>query len=202
MSARNADSAAGPGVCSDNHCYGQHDDTDVQVLIEGMTMTVKLLAAGAVAVAAIGGTAGVVTSTGPVASQVQPVVFGVPLPLDPPPAADLPTAGDLSSLLTNLTNPGVSYHNKTGLVQGGISDADGRNADHQLRDAYRDGKFPLSFDVSNIQQAGPNAASAEVAITGPKYPAPLTQHLAFADQGGWTVQHDSALALMQAISAS
>jgi hypothetical protein len=164
-------------------------------------MTAKLLTAGALAVAAIGATAGVVTSTVPVASQVQPVVFSVPLPLDPPPAADVPTAGDVSSLLTNLTNPGVSYHNKTGLVAGGISDSDGRNVDHQLRQAYEAGKFPLAFDVSNVQQAGPNAASADVNVTGPKLAAPLTQHMAFANQGGWTVQHDSALALIQAISA-
>ncbi|WP_370328609.1 hypothetical protein [Candidatus Mycobacterium methanotrophicum] len=161
-------------------------------------MTVKLLACGALAVAAIGATAGVATSTGPVVSQVQPVVFAVPLPLDSPPAPDLPTAGDLSSLCTNLTNPGVSYHSKTGLVAGGINDAQGRDADHKLRDAFRAGNFPESFDVTNIQPAGPNQATADVAISGPKFPAPVRQNLTFVNQGGWAISPQSAQALVQA----
>lgn len=164
-------------------------------------MTIKLLATGMAAAAAIGAVAAGATSTGPVALQVKPAVFGAPLPMDPPPGADLPTAGDVSSLLTNFTNPGVSYHSKKGLVDT-FSDDEGRTADHQLRQAYEAGKFPLAFDVSNIQPAGPNAATADVNITGPKNPAPITQHMAFVDQGGWKVQHDSAVALMQAISAS
>jgi hypothetical protein len=172
-------------------------------------MTAKLLATGAAAVAAIGAAAAAVTFTAsgvssahPAALQVQTVAMGAPLPIDPPPAADLPTDGDLSSLLTNLTNPGVSYKNKTGLVEGGISPNDGRGADHDLREAYQAGKFPLAFDVSNIQPAGPNAATADVAITGPKHPAPVTQNYRFVEQGGWMMSHDSAMALLQAISAS
>jgi len=168
-------------------------------------MTVKSLATGVAAVATIGAAAAGVTSIAagstsihPVALPVQPVVLGAPLPIFPPPAADLPTAGDLSSLLTNLTNPGVSYHSKTGLVAGGISDDEGRDADHKLRQADHDGKFPQSYDVTNIQPAGPNGATADVAISGPKFPAPITQHLAFVQQGGWVLQHDSALALLQA----
>ena len=137
-------------------------------------MTVKMLATGAAAVAAIGAAAAGVTSFASgntSALQVQPVALGVPFAQDPPPAPDLPTAGDLSSLCTNLTNPGVSYHSKTGLVAGGINDNDGRDADHKLRDAFRNGNFPESFDVTNIQPAGPNAATADVAISGPKLPA-------------------------------
>lgn len=171
-------------------------------------MSVKLLFTGAAAVAAIGAaaagaTAVAYTSSGSApASDVQPVAVSVPLPLDPPPAANLPTDGELSSLLTNLTNPGVSYRDKTGLVEGGISGDEGRNADRNLRDAYRNGKFPLSFDVSNIQEAGPNAATADVAMGGPKLAAPVTQNYRFVNQGGWVVSHDSAMALMQAISSS
>jgi len=171
-------------------------------------MTVKLLVTGVAAVAAVGAAAAGVTAvayssfgTSPV-STVQPVALSVPLPLDPPPAPNLPNDGELSSLLTNLTNPGVSYHDKTGLVEGGISGEEGRNADHTLRDAYRDGKFPLAFDVSNIQAAGPNAATADVATSGPKLPAPVTQNYRFVNQGGWVVSHDSAMALMQTISSS
>ena len=164
-------------------------------------MTVKMLATGAAAVAAIGAAAAGLTSFAPgnaTALQVQPVALGVPFAQDPPPAPNLPTAGDLSSLCTNLTNPGVSYHSKTGLVAGGISDEEGRDADHKLRDAFRAGNFPESFDVTNIQPAGPNAASADVAISGPKFPTPVTQNLTFVNQGGWAVSPQSAQALVQA----
>lgn len=171
-------------------------------------MTVKLLATGVAAVAAIGAAAAGLTLTAASSSDraVQPLGLGVPFAQDPPPppppgAPDLPSAGDLSSLCTNLTNPGVSYHSKTGLVAGGLSDNDGRAADHELRDAFRDGKFPQSYDVTNIQPAGPNAATADVAIGGPKFPAPVTRNLTFVNQGGWTISPESAQALLQAATS-
>jgi hypothetical protein len=34
---------------------------------------------------------------------------------------------------------------------------------------YRDGKFPETFAATNTQPAGPNAAQADVAISGPKF---------------------------------
>jgi hypothetical protein len=163
-------------------------------------MTVKLLATGVAAVAAIGAAAAGVTSLAAgaaLAPQVTPVVLSAPLD-PPPPAPGEPTAGELSSLCTNLTNPGVSYHSKTGLVAGGISSEQGRDADHKLRKAFEDGKFPQAYDVTNIQQQGPNAAAADVAISGPKFPAPVTQHLTFVNQGGWTLAPDSAQALLLA----
>ena len=164
-------------------------------------MTVKSLATGAAAVAAIGAAAAGLTpfaSGSTSAFQVQPVAVGVPFAQDPPPAPGLPTAGDLSSLCTNLTNPGVNYHSKTGLVAGGINDNDGRVADHDLREAFRAGKFPQSYDVTNIQAAAPNTATADVAISGPKFPTPVTRNLTFVNQGGWTIAPDSAQALVQA----
>jgi hypothetical protein len=166
-------------------------------------MTVKLFATGVAAVATIGAAAAGVTSLasgyafGP---QVTPVVLSAPLD-PPPPAPGEPTAGELSSLCTNLTNPGVSYHSKNGLVAGGIDANEGRDADHKLREAFKDGKFPQSYDVTNIQSAGPNAASADVAISGPKFPAPVTQHLTFVNQGGWALSPESAQALLQAATA-
>lgn len=167
-------------------------------------MTVKFFASGVAAVATIGAAAAGATSLvagHPAVLQVQPVAVGVPFAQDPPPAPDLPTAGDLSSLCTNLTNPGVNYHSKTGLVAGGISDGDGRAADHDLRDAYRDGKFPQSYDVTNIQPAGPNQATADVAIGGPKFPAPISRNLTFVNQGGWAISPESAQALIQAATS-
>jgi hypothetical protein len=168
-------------------------------------MTVKSFATGVAAVAAIGAAAAGVASQAlgqPAALKVQPIAAGMPFAQDPPPPAPgLPTSGELSSLCTNLTNPGVNYHSKTGLVAGGINDNDGRVADHDLREAYRAGKFPQSYDVTNIQPAGPNAATADVAIGGPKFPTPVTRNLTFVNQGGWTISPESAQALIQAATS-
>ena len=178
-------------------------------------MTVRAFATGVAAVAAIGAAAAGVTSiasTSPAAIQVQPVVFGTPVPLDPPPPpppappgapAALPTAEELSSLCNQVTDPGVGYSTKNNLVQNGISPDEGHVADHDLRKAYRNGNFPEQFNVTNIAPAGPDAATAEVAITGPKFAGPVIKNLAFVNEGGnWIMQHDSAIALVQAATAT
>jgi hypothetical protein len=117
----------------------------------------------------------------------------------PPSAAQgLPTPDQLANLCNQVTDPGVSYTTKINLVENGISPGEGHVADHDLRKAYRDGKFPETFNVTNIAPAGPNVAQA-VAISGPKFAGPVTKHLAFIDQGGnWILQHDSAIGLLQA----
>jgi hypothetical protein len=182
-------------------------------------MTAKLLATGAAAVAAIGAAAAAVTfaasgvsSAHPAAAPAQPAAVGVPFPLDPPPPpppappgapAALPSPEQLSSLCSQVTDPGVSYETKFGLVENGISGDEGHVADHDLRKASRDGNFPEQFNVTNIQPVAPNAVTAEVAITGPKFAGPVTKNLAFIDQGGtWVMQHDSAIALVQAATAT
>jgi hypothetical protein len=49
-----------------------------------------------------------------------------------------------------------------------------------------------------IAPAGPNA-TADVAISGPKFAGPVTKQLMFVNRGGnSTLSHDSALALLQA----
>jgi hypothetical protein len=177
--------------------------------IEGGTViTVKSIATSVAALAVIGGgaAAGIASIAPPSGqAQVQLAAVGAPqqdLPLAPnPPAQSLPTADQLTSLLTNLADPGVSYTTKTGLVEGGISSGEGHLVDHELRKAYRDGELPLSFNVSNIQTTGPNAASADVAISGPKLPAPVTKNLTFINQSGWVLSHDSATQLVQAATS-
>jgi hypothetical protein len=173
-------------------------------------MTVKMLATGAAAVAAIAAAAAGLTSVAVGAtsgSQVQLAALGVPFAQDPPPppapgAPPLPSPEQLSSLCTQVTDPGVSYQTKFGLVENGISDDEGHVADHDLRKAYRNGNFPEQFNVTNIQPVAPNAVSADVAITGPKFAGPVTKQLAFVDQGGtWVMQHDAATALVQAATA-
>ena len=83
-------------------------------------MTVKSLATGVAAVAAIGAAAAGVTCIASVTAtlpQVKPVVFSAPLPLDPVlPGADVPTPDQLVSLLNSLQDPSVPFSSKSNLV--------------------------------------------------------------------------------------
>ncbi len=117
--------------------------------------------------------------------------------------AALPTPDQLSNLCNQATDPGVSYTTKNNLVENGISPDEGHVADHDLRKAYRNGNFPETFAVTNIAPAGPNMAQADVAISGPKFAGPVQKHLVFVNQGGnWILQHDAAIALIQAATAT
>lgn len=176
--------------------------------IEGGTVKSVVIAAAALAV--VGGSAAGVpsdaASSAPWGGQAQVRLAaitdaGAPLPQDPPPAPNLPTADQLSGLCNQATDPGVSYTTKTNLVENGITPDEGHVADHDLRKAYREGKFPEQFNVTNIAPAGPNAV-ADVAISGPKFAGPVTKQLMFVNQGGnWILSHDSALALLQAATS-
>jgi hypothetical protein len=158
------------------------------------------------ALAVVGGAAaGIASIASPAApaTQVRLAAVGAPAPQDPPPAPGLPTPEQLANLCNQATDPGVSYTTKTNLVQNGIAPDEGHVADHDLRKAYRNGNFPETFTVTNIAPAGPNAAQADVAIASPKFAGPVTKHLAFVNQGGnWILQHDAAIALIQAASAT
>ncbi len=179
--------------------------------IEGGTVkTVKTmtttLATGVAAFAVVGGAAGGAFVAAPM-DQGQLAAVGAPLPQDPPPPPPapgaLPTADQLSTLCNQATDPGVSYTTKNNLVENGISPNEGHVADHDLRKAYRNGNFPETFAVTNIAPAGPNMAQADVAISGPKFAGPVEKHLVFINQGGnWVLQHDAAIALIQAATAT
>ena len=176
----------------------------------------KSVALSVAALAVIGGAAvGIASVAAPSGvAQVQLAAVGAPAPASgwypqpqdpppPPPGQNLPNPDQLVNLLNQVTDAGVSYTTKQNLVQGGISPDEGHGADHDLRKAYRNGNFPETFTVTNIQPAGPNAATADVAIGGPKFAGPVTKNLAFVNQGGnWVLQHDSALALIQAATAT
>ncbi|OBK21739.1 hypothetical protein A5634_09080 [Mycobacterium asiaticum] len=165
-------------------------------------MTIKSLAIGAAAVAAIGAAAAGVTSiVSPVEHQVQPVVFGAPLPLDPAPApANVPTVSQLNGILTSLADPNVSFSNKGDLVEGGIGGTEAHLADHQLKKAAKNGQLPLSFSIANIQPAGNGSATADVSVSGPKLSPPVTQNVTFVNQGGWVLSRGSAMELLKAAS--
>jgi hypothetical protein len=160
----------------------------------------KYLTTGVATAALVGAAAVGVTSIAPVPTTpaVAPVVFGVPLPLDP--AADVPTTGQLMSLLNSLADPSVSFRNKGGLVEGGVGIIEGRTADALMKNAAAKGQLPLSFQVANIQPAGPGAATADVTASGPAT-APVTQNVMFVNQGGWKLSRGSAVALLQAASS-
>ena len=94
-------------------------------------------------------------------ATVQPVVFGAPLPLDPvaPAGVDLPTAGQLATVLNTLQDPSVSFANKGYLVEGGIP-FPAVIADHELQKAASKGSLPLTFNFTSITPAGPGTAAA------------------------------------------
>jgi hypothetical protein len=175
--------------------------------------TVKSVAISAAALAVIGGAAAGIASVAAPVPHVQLAAVGAPVPQDPPPPpppppapavpGQLPNPEQLANLCNQVTDPGVSYTTKVGLVENGITPDEGHVADHDLRKAYRNGNFPETFTVTNIQPAGPNLASAQVAIAGPRFAGPVDKQLVFVNQGGnWVLQHDAALALVQAATAT
>jgi hypothetical protein len=168
-------------------------------------VTVKSLATGVAAVAAIGAAAAGVTCIASVTAtlpQVKPVVFSAPLPLDPVlPGADIPTPDQLVSLLNSLQDPSVPFASKSNLVQGGIGGVEGHFADKKLQQAAAKGSLPLTFNITNIQPAGPGAASANITATGPHLP-PTTENLTFVDQGGWLLSRTSAMTLIQSVQSA
>ena len=169
-------------------------------------MTLNSLAKGIATVAGVAAvvgavTAGLTSASDAVAArsvQVQPVVFGVPMPLDP--AGDLPTPDQLYGVLNGLANPGVPFASKSYLVEGGIGIIEGRAADSLMRNAAAKGQLPLTFNVSGITPVGPGTASASVTASGPATPA-QTQSITFVDQGGWKLSRASATQVLQLFSA-
>lgn len=163
--------------------------------------SIKYLAASVAALAALGGAAaGLAASATPgTAASIQLAAVGAPLPQDPPPAAAVPTADQLTGLLTSLADPNVSFTSKGNLVEGGISGTEAHLADHELKKAAKNGDLPLAFSITNIQPgAAPGSATAQVAVSGPKLASPVTQNVTFINQGGWVLSRSSAMELLQA----
>jgi hypothetical protein len=170
--------------------------------------TIKSIVTGLAAVAAVGATAVGVASIAavPTSPQVRTVAFGAPLPQDPPPApapgANLPTAAQVSGLLTSLTDPSVSFADKGNLVEGGIGGMQAHIADGELQKAARNGDLPLTFNVSNIQPGEPGSATADVAFSSPKLSNPVTENVTFVNQGNWILSRHSAIQLVKLLRGS
>jgi hypothetical protein len=170
-----------------------------------MIITVKKIATSAAAVAAIGAVAAGVTSIASCVAPtvgVLPVAVGAPLPVapvpSPAPAANVPTADQLTGLLNSLADPNVPFANKSNLVEGGISGTEAHIADHELKKAAKNGDLPLAFNVTNIQSGAPGSATADVAVSGPTIPSPVSQSVTFVNQGSWVLSRASAMELLQA----
>jgi hypothetical protein len=167
-------------------------------------VTLKSLATGVAAVAAIGAAAAGVTCIASVTAalpEVQSVVFSAPLPLDPVvPGADVPTPDQLATVLNTLQDPSVSFANKGYLIEGGVP-VPASLADHELQKAAAKGSLPLTFNFTSITPAGPGVAAAALTATGPHL-APTYENLTFVNQGGWKLSHDSAMTLIQSVRSS
>ncbi|HEU4360713.1 MAG TPA: hypothetical protein VFR27_04295 [Mycobacterium sp.] len=145
------------------------------------------------AAAAVGTAAASLNPSDSVSARVGLTVFDAPLA----PAADIPSTDQLTGVLNGLADPGVPFANKADLVEGGVAGAEASMADRKLQKAARKGELPLAFGVTNIEPAGPGAATADVTVSGPKL-QPVTQNVTFVDQGGWKLSRASAIALLQA----
>jgi hypothetical protein len=170
--------------------------------------SVKLFATGVAALAVVGGAAaGVASVVAPSGlPSVQLASVGAPLPEDPPPVpppaagTNVPTPDQLTGLLNSLADPKVSFTKKSNLIEGGISGTEAHMADHELKKAAKNGDLPLAFDVTNVQPGtAPGSATADVAVSSPKLPIPVTQNITFVNQGAWILSRASAMQLLQSL---
>ena len=161
-------------------------------------MTLKTLVTGMAAVAVLGGAAAGVTSIAPPAVSsaptVQPVVWDIPMPQAPAPDLASPLLQTLQALAG-----GGSFSGKASYIQGGIGRIEGIAADRAYNKAAAAGKFPLTFNIANIDQEG-GVASADVTATS-ALGTSATQNVQFVagpSPSGWQISKASALDLLSA----
>ncbi|MDD7814884.1 hypothetical protein [Mycolicibacter sinensis] len=159
-------------------------------------MSVKLLIIGLGAVAAIAAPGTAIAET---PSQPPLTVFHAPHPQEPPPAAGLPSAEQLTGILDDLVDPRVSDEVKSGLVAGGLQRHQADVLDHQLRRLGHHGGLPLTFTASDIASTGPDTVTADVTATGPTLPAPITKPVTFTNENGWMLSQNGADELMEEV---
>ena len=164
-------------------------------------MTLKTLVTGVAAAALVGGAAAGVTSiafsagsSAPAAVAVQPVVWDIPMPQAPPAQLEAPLLQTLQALAG-----GGSFVGKGSYIQGGIGRIEGIAADQAYNRAAAEGKFPLTFNVANIDDAG-GVVSADVTATS-ALGTTATQNVQFVrgpSPSGWQISKESALSLLSA----
>ena len=161
-------------------------------------MTLKTLVTGVAAAALVGGAAAGVTSiASPAVSPapaVQPVVWDVPMPQAPAPDLQAPLLQTLQALAS-----GGSFAGKAPYIQGGIGRIESIAADRAYTKAAQEGKFPLTFNITNIDSDGATA-SADVTATS-ALGTSATQSVQFVtgpSPSGWQIAKASALDLLSA----
>jgi hypothetical protein len=163
-------------------------------------VTLKTLVTGMAAAAMVAGAAAGVTSVAsPAVSSapaVQPVVWDIPMPQAPAPDLQPPLLQTLQALAG-----GGSFSGKAPYIQGGIGRIEGIAADRAYNRAAAEGKFPLTFNIANIDQEG-GVASADVTATS-ALGTTATQNVQFVagpSPTGWQIGKSSALNLLSAAS--
>jgi hypothetical protein len=160
-------------------------------------VTLKSLVTGMAAAAAVGAAAVGVTSIAfgapTAAPTVQPVVFDVPLA--PAPELSAPLVQTLQALAG-----GGSFSGKAPYIQGGIGRIESIAADRAYNKAAAEGKFPLTFNIANVdQEAG--VATADVTATS-ALGNTATQNIQFVagpSPTGWQIAKASAMSLLSSV---
>ena len=165
-------------------------------------MALKTLVTGfitaAAAAAVVGGAAAGVTSiasSGMSAPAIQPVVFDAPLPATPAPDLASPLVQTLQALAS-----GGSFSGKAPYIQGGIGRIESIASDRAYSKAAAEGKFPLTFNIANIDDQG-GVAYADVTATSATG-GTATQNIQFVagpSPTGWQISKGSALNLLSSV---
>jgi hypothetical protein len=161
-------------------------------------VTLKTLVTGMAAAAVVAGAAAGVTSVAfPAVSSapaVQPVVWDIPMPQAPAPDLEAPLLRTLQALAG-----GGSFAGKASYIQGGIGRIEGIAADRAYNRAAAEGKFPLTFEILNVDQEE-GVATADVTATSALGTAATqsVQFVAGPSPSGWQISKASALSLLQA----
>ena len=164
----------------------------VKSLVTGIAAT-ALVGAAAVGTTVASQTAIPTTGT----STVATVVRQVPLPQAPAPGLQ----ASLVSTLTGLTAAGSFAGSKGSYIQGGVGRLEAITADRAYSNAVKQGVFPMSFAVADIDDLGDGTATANVtatAATGATAAQPLT-FVAGPSPTGWQLSKGSAMALLSSV---
>jgi hypothetical protein len=161
-------------------------------------VTLKTLVTGVAAAAlVVGAAAGVTSVASPAVSSapaVQPVVWDIPMPQAPAPNLQ----GPLLQTLQVLAGGG-SFSGKASYIQGGIGRIESIAADRAYNKAAAEGKFPLTFNIANIDSDG-GVANADVTATS-ALGTSATQNVQFVagpSPTGWQISKASAMSLLSA----
>ena len=104
----------------------------------------------------------------------------------------VPTADEVVSVLSQLTDPNIPDPAKAALVQGGSSSDELGQLDQSVNGLNAAGSLPLAINVTDIQPAPNDLAGVTVSVTGHHIPIPVVRPMVLTRQGdSWLLTHDS-----------